>query len=106
MASVDVLEAARFEPVPFRARLVPANEGAREIRRIGTLTDESVRALLDDARLAGRGARLEIRLTESARPMSRWLGEVAKLFHRRGIAVAVRTEPALPHVALPAARAA
>lgn len=82
-------------PEPFRSRLVPANTGAAEIRRIGWLTPESVQSLLDDSRLCGRGARLEIRLSSKTPAEGReWLASLTSRLRRRGISVEVIDESA------------
>jgi hypothetical protein len=77
-------------PEPFRSRLVPADQRAAEIRRIGWLTRESVESLVEDSRLCGRGARLEIRLGEPAPRSNRgWVNPLTTALRRRGISVQV-----------------
>jgi hypothetical protein len=80
-------------PEPFRSRLVPADHEAAEIRRIGWLTPESVQSLVEDSRLCGRGARLEIRLAEPAPRVTRnWVDPLTAALRRRGISVQVIDE--------------
>jgi hypothetical protein len=84
-----------FRPEPFRSRLVPADGEAAEIRRIGWLTPESVDSLVEDSRLCGRGARLEIRLSESEPRANRaWLTALKATLRRRGVSVEVIDEGA------------
>lgn len=82
-------------PEPFRSRLVPANVEVAEIRRIGWITPESVQSLVEDAELCGRGARLEIRLSDRTPESGRaWLAGLTTRLRRRGIAVEVIDESA------------
>lgn len=84
-----------FRPEPFRSRLVPADGESAEIRRIGWLTPESVDSLVEDSRLCGRGARLEIRLSESHSHADRaWLTTLRATLRRRGVSVEVIEEGA------------
>ena len=81
------------DPEPFRSRLVPADQRAAEIRRIGWLTRESVQSLVEDSRFCGRGALLEIRLAEQSPRTSRdWVDPLRAALRRRGVSVQVIQE--------------
>jgi hypothetical protein len=94
-AATSTIESFGIRPEPFRSRLVPADGESAEIRRIGWLTPESVDSLVEDSRLCGRGARLEIRLSESDPHGSRaWLTTLRATLRRRGVSVEVIDESA------------
>src|SRR5262249_39600115 len=88
-----VLAAPPFPPraaVFARARIVPPNHGIG-VERAGPLDPYTIEILADDARRAGRGARLEMELTEpcdEARLAAarRWVTGLVE----RGIDVSVR----------------
>jgi hypothetical protein len=93
--ATPTIESWEIHPEPFRSRLVPADGEAAEIRRIGWLTPESVDSLVEDSRLCGRGARLEIRLSEPHPHADRaWLTTLRATLRRRGVSVEVIDEGA------------
>ena len=79
---------------PFvRAAVAPAGRGRASIERSGWLTPYTVETIAEDARGAGRGARLEIDVAADAHAAS--LGLVEDAFgwlRERGLEVSVRRE--------------
>lgn len=101
------IDGAEDNPVPFRARIRPTEEGPAPLRIAGWLTPYEVETLAMDARRMGCGARLE--LTVGASASERRLEWVRRQFAglgRRGIEVSVRRDgdgrPDASHVRGPA----
>jgi hypothetical protein len=77
----------------FRLRLI---SDRRRVERTGPLTPYTVQLILDDARGAGAGARLELSLSSNADESSlRAAGREFERLAARGVYVRVRRDPDL-----------